>query len=73
MPTDDQLSNELKNTERVIAADKYFTAQKKVQFANEIKRGLGDEIKKNPGAIKVIKKSWGQRFKLFLKGIFTKF
>ena len=46
--------------------------QKKV-LINEIKTGLGKEIKKNPGKAKIIKKTRTQRFVLWLKKIFTKF
>jgi hypothetical protein len=46
--------------------------QKKV-LINEIKTGLGKEIKKNPGKAKIIKKTRTQRFMLWLKKIFTKF
>jgi hypothetical protein len=46
--------------------------QKKV-LINEIKTGLGEEIKKNPNKAKIIKKTRTQRFVLWLKKIFTKF
>lgn len=46
--------------------------QKKV-LINELKTGLGEEIKKNPGKAKIIKKTRSQRFVLWLKKIFTKF
>ena len=46
--------------------------QKKV-LINEIKTGLGKEIKKNPGKAKIIKKTRTQKFMLWLKKIFTKF
>jgi len=46
--------------------------QKKV-LINELKTGLGEEMKKNPGKAKIIKKTRTQRFMLWLKKIFTKF
>ena len=46
--------------------------QKKV-LINELKTGLGEEIKKNPGKAKIIKKTRIQKFALWLKKIFTKF
>ena len=46
--------------------------QKKV-LINELKTGLGEEIKKNPRKVKIIKKTRSQRFVLWLKKIFTKF
>ena len=68
----DIVTKEIEQTERQILADKYMTALKKVKFINELKRGLGEEIKANPKA-KVIKKTWSQRVKERLKKILTKF
>lgn len=56
-----------------ILNQKYKTALKKAQLINEIKSGLGAEIKKNPNKAKIIKKSWYERFMVTLKKIFTKF
>jgi hypothetical protein len=46
---------------------------RKTQFVNELKSGLGDEIKKNPRGIKIIKESRYKRFMSWLKTFFTKF
>jgi hypothetical protein len=46
--------------------------QKKV-LINELKTGLGEEMKKNPGKAKIIKKTTTQKIVLWLKKIFTKF
>ena len=46
--------------------------QKKV-LINELKAGLGEEIKKNPNKAKIIEKTRTQKFVLWLKKIFTKF
>lgn len=46
--------------------------QKKV-LINELKTGLGEEMKKNPGKAKIIKKTISQKFTIWLKKIFTKF
>jgi hypothetical protein len=59
--------------EREILRDKFLTAMRKTQFVNELKSGLGDEIKKNPRGIKIIKESRYKRFMSWLKTFFTKF
>lgn len=67
------LNKELIKANQEIGVEKYKTAIKKVQFINEIKNGLGNEIKKTPNQVKIIKKSWNEKLKLFFKNIFTKF
>lgn len=71
--TKDTLSKELEATERDIEMQKYKTALKKAQFISEVKNGLGKEMKENPNQIKIIKKPWHKRLKMFLAKIFTKF
>jgi hypothetical protein len=73
MNKSDSISGEIKKTENIINASKYKTALDKVSFINEIRNGLGDEIKKNPSGVTIIKKPWYTKFGLFLKKIFTKF
>ncbi len=46
---------------------------KKGLYINELKSGLGDIVKKNPSKVIIIKKTFGQKVKLFLQKIFTKF
>jgi hypothetical protein len=70
---DKQISREAEQVKKDLLVEKYKTALKKVQFVNEIKTGLGKDIKKNPGKAKFIKKTRYERFKLALKNIFTKF
>lgn len=70
---DKMLNREVKQAENEILLEKYKTALKKNQFINEIKSGLGQEIKKNPGKVKIIKKTWYQKFFNGIKKIFTKF
>jgi hypothetical protein len=70
---DKMISRESTQAEKDMLVEKYKTALKKNQFINELKTGLGQEIKKNPGKVKIIKKTWGERFMLGLKKIFTKF
>lgn len=71
--TDEMVSKELDSTEKLNALEKHKTESKKAQFINEVKNGLGKEIKANPRAVKIIKKPWEIRVKMFLKKIFTKF
>ena len=70
---DKMLDRESSQAKQDMLVEKYKTALKKNQFINELKTGLGEEIKKNPGKAKIIKKTWGERFILSLKKIFTKF
>jgi hypothetical protein len=71
--TDDMISNEIDATEKSIQLEKHKTNLKKSEFIREIKSGLGNEIKSNPNAIKVLKKPWHKRLKMFLSKIFTRF
>lgn len=70
----EKLTNkEVQKAEREILMAKYQTALKKGQFISELKNGLGDDIKTTGGKVKIIKKTWFQRFMLRLKKIFTTF
>jgi hypothetical protein len=71
--TDDILTKELDATEKDIELEKYKTALKKAKFIQEIKSGLGQEIKNNPNKITIITKPWYQKVLQFVKKIFTKF
>jgi hypothetical protein len=71
--TDDILTKELDSTEKDIELEKYKTALKKAKFIQEIKSGLGQEIKNNPNKITIITKPWYQKVLQFVKKIFTKF
>lgn len=70
---DKMISRESTQAEKDMLVEKYKTALKKNQFINDLKTGLGEEIKKNPGKAKIIKKTWRERFMLNLRKIFTKF
>jgi hypothetical protein len=70
---DETISRELKLVEQSNQLEAYKTMMRKAQFINEIKTGLGGEIKSNPNEIKIIKKSFSQRLKIFFMRIFTKF
>ena len=70
---DKVISRETQLAEKEVLMEKYKTALKKGQFVNEIRNGLGKEIKKNPSRAKIIKKTTTQKIMLFFKNIFTKF
>jgi hypothetical protein len=69
----DIVDREISETEKQRLLEMYKTAMKKAQLVNEIKTGLGADIKKNPGRANIIKKTRWQKFMLSLKKIFTKF
>jgi len=56
-----------------IKATKNQTELNKRRFINDIKTGLGQTIKERPNDVRIIKKSWHQKFKIWIKNIFTKF
>lgn len=66
------ISREQSLADKDVLVEKYKTALKKTQFINEVKNGLGDEIKKNPKP-KVIKKSFTSKIISAIKKVFTKF
>lgn len=72
-PKKDFTAKEAEQLEREMLADIYLTGIKKSQFINELKTGLGAEIKANPNKVKIIKKTIPQKIKIFLAKIFTKF
>ena len=59
--------------EKEIKGDKLRTEIIKNRFIDEIKGGLGNNIKNNPNIIKKVEKTRGQKLKEFFKGLFTKF
>jgi hypothetical protein len=69
---DKTIQREQQIADKEILVEKYKTAIKKVQFINEIKTGLGGEIKKNPKP-KIIRKPFLKRMLDNVKNIFTKF
>lgn len=68
-PTLSQIDRE----EKLILLDSYSTAKEKVKLINEIKTGLGVDIKKNPGKANIIKKTRLEKIIIALKKILTKF
>lgn len=67
------IEREIELEEKELLRDKFVTALRKTQFVNELKNGLGAEIKKNPKGVKIIKPSRYKRFVSWLKKLFTKF
>ena len=70
--SDKAISREQALANKDVLVEKYKTALKKAEFVNEIKNGLGEEIKKNPKP-KVIKRSFFYKISSMIKKIFTKF
>ena len=70
--SDKAINREQTLADKDVLVEKYKTALKKAQFVNEIKTGLGEEIKKNPKP-KVIKRSFIYKLTTYIKKIFTKF
>jgi hypothetical protein len=56
-----------------IAAQKNHTENLKERFAKDMLNGLGEKVKYNPNKVKKIEKSFGTKFKEFIKKIFTRF
>jgi hypothetical protein len=69
---DKSITREKALADKDALVEKYKTALKKAEFVNEIKNGLGEEIKKNPKP-KVIKRSFFYKITSMIKKIFTKF
>ncbi len=69
---DKSISREQTLADKEVLVGKYKTALKKASFVNEIKNGLGEEIKKNPRP-KIIKRSLTYKIITSIKKLFTKF
>jgi hypothetical protein len=63
---------EITKTEKSILLDKYKTAMEKAKFIRDLKNGLGDEIRKNPSGVAILKKIWYQKIISKIKKIFIK-
>lgn len=69
----DELSLEIKETQKEKVLMAQNNDKRKRELITEIKTGLGEEIRKNPGRAKIIKKTRREKFMIWLKKIFTKF
>lgn len=61
------INKEIKQAENKIMADMLITEIKKKKFINELKNGLGEEIKKNKNEIIINKKPLYVKFFSFFK------
>lgn len=66
------IDKEIDDERKAMLAETYRTALTKVNFINELKAGLGEEIKKNPNKVRIIKRTRFERFILSLKKIFSR-
>lgn len=73
IPKKNELLIEIEETEKEKIMFAENNDRNKAKLINEIKMGLGAEIKKNPSKAKIIKKTRGEKLILWLKNIFTKF
>lgn len=73
MENDSTIDREIKQTDFEKQIEVQKTDKYKSILISNIKTGLGDEIKKNPGKVKVVKKTIMQKIGLFFKKIFTSF
>jgi len=71
--TDQMLTKEIQLAEREREMFEYTNNLKKTQLIDEIKNGLGEEIKEQRGKVVFIKRPWHYKLKMFLKKIFTRF
>lgn len=67
-----KIDQELKTTENDVKAMKYKTALSKVRFINELKDGLGEDIKKGRG-FRMVKVPWKVKFKRAIRKFFKLF
>lgn len=66
------LTNEIKQANREILLGEQQTILAKQRLINELKNGLAEQIKRNSGRVKIIKKTRFERFKLWFKTLIIK-
>ena len=71
--SDSELDFEIRFEKEAMVKETIATAVSKVKFANEIKQGLGSEMKQKGGRVTIIEKTRYEKFVAWLKKIFTKF
>jgi hypothetical protein len=69
--SDSMLDREASQAEKDKLADNHRTERSKSVFITELKTGLGNSIKRNPGKWRKIKKPFVTRVIDFIKKIFT--
>ncbi len=67
---DKMIDREIKQIENEMKADMFMTEIRKKKFIGDLKNGLGDEIKKNPNQVKIIKQPWYKKVLNFFKKVF---
>ena len=67
---DKMIDREIKQIENEMKADMFMTEIRKKKFIGDLKNGLGDEIKKNPNQVKIIKQPWYKKISIFIKKVF---
>lgn len=70
---DDEVQKELNEAENEKKLLDYKLSKSKIDFIDEIKSGLGKQIKENGNKVEVIKPSIWKRFGNAIKRIFTNF
>ena len=65
-----EILSEIDAMEKEVISDKQRTEREKNKFISQIKFGLGEEIKKNPTKVTIIKKPLTQKIKENIKKIF---
>jgi hypothetical protein len=65
-----EILSEIDAMEKEVISDKQRTEREKNKFISQIKFGLGEEIKKNPNKVTIIKKPLTQKIKENIKKIF---
>lgn len=71
--SDDEIHREIDKTEKDAINQKQRTDLAKLVFINQIKTGLGDEIKNTPKVPKIRQKTVFEKIKNVIRGIFLKF
>lgn len=65
-----EILGEIDAMEKELISDKSRTEREKNKFISQIKFGLGEEIKKNPNKITIIKKPLTQKIKENIRKVF---
>jgi hypothetical protein len=65
-----ELLSEIDAMEKELMSDKKRIEREKNKFISQIKFGLGEEIKKNPNKVTIIKKPLTQKIKENIKNLF---
>jgi hypothetical protein len=70
---DKEILREIEHTENDFEIQKQKTSFVKIDFINQMKMGLGDEIKNTPKIPKIRKKTTIEKVKIFIRNIFLRF